>query len=317
MLPLGIVLVEVKSLFRNRTVPVDGFSSTRFPVTSNVWLASTGMSFVTAGTTRASGSAEAALGSATMRRSIGPISLSLGAMTAVAVGRKTNAPTPPTTSASARTASPMATGVRARVDPKRSVAPGAGRTREPPAAMGSGGVSATTRAAGIDAGTRWAIGGLVSGRGGNVAGASVASVATPAPSPALSAAAAPATAPAAAAPSGGVIAGSAPEDTSGDVSPRGFRPPLPRGDREGVIVAAAAAPASALGASTACRGFEPPSSSIDDSYSATVAKIGSPAEAARARVAPSPATIDSRLPLSVASRESNRKLMRDVATREP
>ena len=47
-------------------------------------------------------------------------------------------------------------------------------------------------------------------------------------------------------------------------------------------------------------GSMPPSSDV--SYSATVAKTGRPAEAASARVAASPATIDSRLPFSVASR---------------
>ena len=59
------------------------------------------------------------------------------------------------------------------------------------------------------------------------------------------------------------------------------------------------------------------SSSNEDSYSPTVAKIGRPADAASARVAPSPATIESRLPLVSASRARRRKLMREVATREP
>ena len=53
------------------------------------------------------------------------------------------------------------------------------------------------------------------------------------------------------------------------------------------------------------------------SYSATDAKTGRPAEAASARVAGSADTIDSRLSCSIASRDSSRKLMRDVATREP
>ena len=53
------------------------------------------------------------------------------------------------------------------------------------------------------------------------------------------------------------------------------------------------------------------------SYSATDAKTGSPADAASARVAGSPATIDSRLSWVSASRASSRKLIRDVATREP
>ena len=60
-----------------------------------------------------------------------------------------------------------------------------------------------------------------------------------------------------------------------------------------------------------------PSVPSDDSYSATVAKTGSPAEAASARVAASPAMIDRRFSWVIASRASSRKLMRDVATREP
>ena len=53
------------------------------------------------------------------------------------------------------------------------------------------------------------------------------------------------------------------------------------------------------------------------SYSATLAKTGSPAEAASARVAESPATTASCFSLIRASRDSSRKLIRDVATREP
>jgi hypothetical protein len=55
----------------------------------------------------------------------------------------------------------------------------------------------------------------------------------------------------------------------------------------------------------------------DASYSATDANTGKPADAARARVAESPATIASCFSLTMASRESRRKLIRDVATREP
>src|SRR3954454_22375629 len=61
-------------------------------------------------------------------------------------------------------------------------------------------------------------------------------------------------------------------------------------------------------------------SSIDRSavsYSATVAKAGNPADAARARVAASPATIETRLSCVVASRDRRRKLIREVATRDP
>ena len=49
----------------------------------------------------------------------------------------------------------------------------------------------------------------------------------------------------------------------------------------------------------------------------TVLNTGNPADAASARVAASPATIDSRFSLVMASRASRRKLMREVATREP
>jgi hypothetical protein len=59
------------------------------------------------------------------------------------------------------------------------------------------------------------------------------------------------------------------------------------------------------------------SASSADSYSATFEKIGSPADAASALVAASPAMIDSRFPLRVASLASSRKLIRDVATRDP
>ena len=53
------------------------------------------------------------------------------------------------------------------------------------------------------------------------------------------------------------------------------------------------------------------------SYSPTDANTGMPAEAARARAEASGATMSSRLPLTIASRASSRKLMRDVATRDP
>jgi hypothetical protein len=51
--------------------------------------------------------------------------------------------------------------------------------------------------------------------------------------------------------------------------------------------------------------------------SATEAKTGKPAEAASAREAASPDTIDSRRLLTSASRESSRKFIRDVAIRDP
>jgi hypothetical protein len=53
------------------------------------------------------------------------------------------------------------------------------------------------------------------------------------------------------------------------------------------------------------------------SHSATLAKTGRPAEAARARVAGSVATIDRRRLLTSASRDKRRKFIREVAIREP
>ncbi len=83
------------------------------------------------------------------------------------------------------------------------------------------------------------------------------------------------------------------------------RRPLPRagGARGGRI--RSPAPGAGRGASS------------DDSYSATLAKTGSPADAARARVAGSTAITDSRFSWVIASRASRRKLIRDVATRDP
>ena len=78
----------------------------------------------------------------------------------------------------------------------------------------------------------------------------------------------------------------------------------------------AAAPAATAG--TSVRGTDSSATpTSDDSYSATELKTGNPAEAASARVAESPDTIDRRFSWVRASRDSRRKLIRDVATREP
>jgi len=53
------------------------------------------------------------------------------------------------------------------------------------------------------------------------------------------------------------------------------------------------------------------------SYSATVANTGRPADAASALDAASPAITDSRRLLTTASRDRRRKLIREVAIREP
>ena len=74
------------------------------------------------------------------------------------------------------------------------------------------------------------------------------------------------------------------------------------------------AAAAAVAAPVASASAPGPSES---SYSPTEPKTGRPAEAARARVAASGAMIESRFSWVSASRASNRKLIRDVATRDP
>src|SRR5205814_4600615 len=56
---------------------------------------------------------------------------------------------------------------------------------------------------------------------------------------------------------------------------------------------------------------------IAASYSGTVPKTGRPADAASDRAAASPATIESRRLLTMASRDRSRKFIRDVAIRDP
>ena len=73
------------------------------------------------------------------------------------------------------------------------------------------------------------------------------------------------------------------------------------------------APVAAV-AWSASAGWLPPAAA---SYSATDANTGNPADAARARVAASDATIDSRRLLTTASRDSSRKFIREVAIRDP
>ena len=87
------------------------------------------------------------------------------------------------------------------------------------------------------------------------------------------------------------------------------------------MAAAAAGAAAADVAASACGGvavttLSRPSSSAA-SYSPTDANTGRPAEAASARAEASGATMSSRRPFACASRASSRKLIRDVATRDP
>ncbi len=61
----------------------------------------------------------------------------------------------------------------------------------------------------------------------------------------------------------------------------------------------------------------PSPAASDDSYSGTVPKTGSPADAASDRAAASPDTIDSRRLFMTASRDRSRKFIREVAIRDP
>ena len=247
----------------------------------------------------------------------------------------------------------MTSGVRP-IDGRNDRTTGSGRI-VPGRSPSMAGVSATTRAAGITAGARPAR--FASPRGGadergprSVVGAGPARRG----SPSRSAAAAPAVAapaevaPAVAAPAAAADAANAPaaaaapaadRPLSGAVSGRSLPDAgpfafgvatvsltrVPSASSSPPTGAAASGPASPVATPEAAAAAKAPasasvperSSSNEDSYSPTVAKIGRPADAASARVAPSPATIESRLPLVSASRARRRKLMREVATREP
>ena len=90
--------------------------------------------------------------------------------------------------------------------------------------------------------------------------------------------------------------------------------------RPGRVAAVARPDGSAAPESRAAASTAPASSAgraIAASYSGTVPKTGSPADAASERAAASPETIDSRRLLTTASRESSRKFIRDVAIRDP
>jgi hypothetical protein len=89
----------------------------------------------------------------------------------------------------------------------------------------------------------------------------------------------------------------------------------------GTVAPVTAAPVAVAAAVAAAAGATPsaPSGVSADalSYSPTEPKAGRPADAASARVAASPATIARRRPRVCASRARSRKLIRDVASREP
>ena len=85
-LPAGIVLDEVKSLFRNRTTPLAFASSTRLPVVGKVFVAVASTVTTSAGTTLASASGEVTLGSARIVIPTGPTLSFFGVTTIVADG---------------------------------------------------------------------------------------------------------------------------------------------------------------------------------------------------------------------------------------
>ena len=282
---------------------------------------------------------------------LGPMVPSRGAITAVAVGRYRNAAAPPTTTASATTASAdderRPTDRRAerptdRLRPERRrdgplrwpgclprrALPGSRRAPDRPASVLPGrrgrprssagrrgrcrvdGACCHPGARGRGAGGRRTSRGRTGGRptGGRR------------PGDAADAANAPA---AAAAPAPGRSLPDARPFGCGVATVSLTR--IPSASSSSPIGAAASGPASPVATPEAAAAAKAPasasvperSSSNEDSYSPTVAKIGRPADAASARVAPSPATIESRLPLVSASRARRRKLMREVATREP
>ncbi len=106
-----------------------------------------------------------------------------------------------------------------------------------------------------------------------------------------------------------------PDAGGGDVLPASGAPALLAPDR-----AELAAEAPEVGAPEGSPDGAPARSmpsAAADSNSVTLANTGRPADAASARVEPSGATIEIRRPRSEASRASNRKLIREVASREP
>ncbi len=126
-LPAGIVFDDVKSLLRNRTVPVAFSFTTRLPVAGNVPLVVTSTDTVSAGTTGGSANASGVVtdGSAAIVISTGPTDSSFGVTTIEAEGSQMYAPTPPTRSTSATMARPIASAVR----PPRPLVAGRGRAR--------------------------------------------------------------------------------------------------------------------------------------------------------------------------------------------
>ena len=103
----------------------------------------------------------------------------------------------------------------------------------------------------------------------------------------------------------------------------GVRAVSPARPAEAACAASAALAASAAAASPAPSGggaalpSSAPPVPRDASYSPTEANTGRPADAASARAAASLATIERRFSWVRASRASSRKLIREVATREP
>ena len=347
MLPLGIEFELVGSRLSKRTAPFALVSSMRLPVAGKLLLASSGTVSWRAGTVSVAGSGSVAVVLATIRREAGPTVAWRGVTTAVALGRNRKAPAPATTSASASTASPTTSGVRP-IDQRRPLPAVLGpRAHWLPLHVGGG------RCVGHDArgrdrrgGTRRAFhltggrglgragcarardrggGGRVASRSGRFASRDgrgtdsrdrgrVRAVRV------------------------GRLRDGVRYDLASTPRPRRrrghrfadqhrfiARSATERGKTAGRRHRArrrhtAAGPGRHRPGRRRRRGPArgiPSAPSSDDSYSATVEKTGNPADAASARVAGSAATTERILPFVIASRASSRKLIRDVATREP
>ena len=113
MLPATIRFELVGSRFSKRTVPVALVSSTRLPVALNVLLTETGIDDLgRRDDASRRGSGWVAVVSATTVSGIGPTVSVRGVTAIVADGSSRYAPTPPTSTASARIAPPISQGVR-------------------------------------------------------------------------------------------------------------------------------------------------------------------------------------------------------------
>ena len=310
-LPAGIVLDEVKSLFRNRTTPLAFASSTRLPVVGKVFVAVASTVTTSAGTTLASASGEVTLGIGPDRHPDRSHALVLrrhddrrgrqhevGAHAADQQRERDgpqrdqerrpgdrpdraarDGPAPDRTVLDPRIA------VRGSPAPSRIDVPGRRRGSTPAAGVGRGGRGgrADRGRGGGQLGRLHVVEGLLDGRVRGRGRGRRRDDRSP-----------------------GRLTG---QGRGGRGGGRGLRR-LGRA-RRSRRARCARSPRRPSGRRPSAPG------SSESSYSPTELKTGSPAEAARARVAASLAMIERRFSWVSASRASNRKLIRDVATRDP